>query len=388
MYRLSEATVVEPLVNQWPVWPQLISPVTASLQLLKHQLPTLRSYLEDPESHARLARDPEFAGSPFSDIPPHRVEEVRALLASTEQKLKKNLDFARAVSEFHNQFVAEAHGQSLESFYEELPDEMRGYVELFYDYYHHPGVRFLEGLLYESEYYDPSLQSLRIFQVARDNARPFFMSTPRLIDEGQIDWRIPFAAPAVDQLFHLDLEPQPLAAIREILNLKSDDERYLLPLLTEGGTSASPKWREQQLRIRYFGHACVLIEWNGVSILTDPYIPVMPVAGGLARYSYRDLPEKIDYALVTHSHQDHFALETLLRLRQRIGCLVVPKSYGLLCGDISLKLMARKMNFRQVMELDTLESISLPEGEIVGVPFMGEHGDLAHGKMAYVVRAG
>jgi hypothetical protein len=67
---------------------------------------------------------------------------------------------------------------------------------------------------------------------------------------------------------------------------------------------------------------------------------------------------------------------------------VVPKSYGLLHGDISLKLLAQKLGFRQVLELDALESISIPGGEIVTIPFLGEHGDLAHGKTAYVVRAG
>ncbi|HEX7956740.1 MAG TPA: condensation domain-containing protein, partial [Pyrinomonadaceae bacterium] len=46
------------------------------------------------------------------------------------------------------------------------------------------------------------------------------------------------------------------------------------------------------------------------------------------------------------------------------------------------------MGFKHVVELDTMESIRLPDGEIIGVPFLGEHGDLAHGKIAYVVRAG
>jgi hypothetical protein len=38
--------------------------------------------------------------------------------------------------------------------------------------------------------------------------------------------------------------------------------------------------------------------------------------------------------------------------------------------------------------METLESIPLPDGEIVSVPFLGEHADLPHGKAAYVVRAG
>jgi len=42
----------------------------------------------------------------------------------------------------------------------------------------------------------------------------------------------------------------------------------------------------------------------------------------------------------------------------------------------------------KAVELDALESIPLPDGEIVGIPFLGEHADLPHSKSAYVVRAG
>jgi hypothetical protein len=106
------------------------------------------------------------------------------------------------------------------------------------------------------------------------------------------------------------------------------------------------------------------------------------------RYSYDSLPEKIDYVLITHIHQDHFAIETLLRLRHKIGCLVVPRATGIFWGDISLKTLAHKIGFEHVVELDALESLPLPDGEIIAVPFMGEHADLAHGKSGYVIRTG
>lgn len=387
-YRLADSTVIEPLVNCWSAWSHLISPVPASLHLSQHQIKTLRSYLENPEFHVKAAHDPELAGGPFSDVPVKRADEIMKLLASTEKKQEANLRLARTVIEFHNRLVAEATGQSLEPYYQTIPAELRGYVELVYDYYHNPTVRFFEGLLYESEYYDKSLQSLKIFQVQRDNSRPFFMSTPRLPEPTHIDWHVSFDDARIDKFFQLDRRPQTLGRIRELLGLSPADDQRLLPLLSAEPKPLPQKWREQQVRIRYCGHACVLVEWSGVSILTDPYIPVRPVTGGLSRLSYQDLPEKIDYALVTHNHQDHFALETLLRLRDRIECLVVPKSYGILYGDLSLKLLAQKLGFKNVVELDTMESIQLPDGEIIGVPFLGEHGDLAHGKIAYVVRAG
>jgi hypothetical protein len=59
-----------------------------------------------------------------------------------------------------------------------------------------------------------------------------------------------------------------------------------------------------------------------------------------------------------------------------------------LYGDISLKALAHRIGFKSVIELDTLENLRLPDGEIIAVPFMGEHSDLAHGKTGYVIRMG
>jgi L-ascorbate metabolism protein UlaG (beta-lactamase superfamily) len=387
-YRFADSTVIAPLVNYWPAWSYVLSPVAASLHLLHYQIQTMRSYMQNPSAHFRASRDPSLIGGPFMNIPVERADEVGRLLAETERKQQGNLEFAAAITEFCGWLSTEAKGQSLESFYQALPQRLRGCVELVYDYNNNPLVRFIEGLLYESVYYDESLQSLRLGQHARDDSRPFFMSTPSLLSEGQIEWATPFAAPQVDELYELDVRPQPLGHIRELLGLNGGDEETLLPLLTNEPHTPPAKWDGQTVRLRYFGHACVLVEHRGISILTDPLIAVRPTEAGAERFTFRDLPARIDYALVTHNHCDHFVLETLLRLRHRIDCLVVPRTYGVLYGDVSLKLLARKLGFKNVLELDTFEAIALPDGEITAVPFLGEHGDLAHGKTAYVVRAG
>jgi L-ascorbate metabolism protein UlaG (beta-lactamase superfamily) len=387
-YRLADSTVVEPLVQQWSAWPQLLSPIPASLHLSNYQLPALEAYLREPLEHVRASRDPEMIGGPFVDIAPERAGEIEQLLRETLEGRDEQRQLARSVISFHNQLLEEAHGQCLEPFYERVPRELAGYVELVYDYYNRPTVRFFESLLYESRHYRSDLQSLRLWPLKRDDTRPFFMSTPRLLDEDQIDWRVTFAEPRVDELFRLDVAPQPLAYISELLGLDAADEHLLLPLLSEDDTAPSQQWDGPTARIRYFGHACVVVEWNGLSIMTDPYVGARPIEGGLERFSYGDLPAKIDYSLVTHIHQDHFALETLLRLRHRIKHLVVPKASGILYGDMSLKLMARKLGFRSVIELDPLESVGDGDVSIIGVPFLGEHGDLAHSKSGYVVRLG
>jgi len=387
-YRLADSTVIEPLVDRWSAWSYLIAPVTAGLHLLHYQLKVMESYLADPEMHVKASQDPHFSGAAFMNIPSERTNEVRRLLAQTKQKREASLKFSRSITEFHNLLVAEADGESLRPFYEWMPESLGGYVELVYDYYNRASVRFLEGMLYESPYYDESLQSLSIFNLKRDSARAFFLNTPRLHEPDRIDCAMPFAGPHADELFRLQCEPQPLGHIRELLNLNATEEQRLLPFLSAEAVSKPPAWEGRGVRLRYFGHACVLIEWEGVSILTDPLIPVTPSAGGLERLTFRDLPEKIDYALVTHNHQDHFMIESLLRLRHRIECLVVPKTFGILYGDISLKLMGQKLGFKHVVELDTYESIMLPGGEIIAIPFLGEHADIAHGKTGYVIRAG
>ncbi|HZG53965.1 MAG TPA: MBL fold metallo-hydrolase [Pyrinomonadaceae bacterium] len=388
LYRLNASAVAEPLVNKWPAWSHLVSPLPASLHLRHYQKPIIESFLADPQTHAAACSDPKLRSGPFVDLSPERAAEVRAFQAATDARLAPNLELADDVVAFHNLLVAEARGQSLDSFYAELPPSLRGYVELVYDYYNRPTVRVMEGLLYESPYYHAELQSFLLFRQEQDDSRAFIMSTPRLASASGLEWTMPFASPVADELFKLDLRPQPLGHVRELLGLGAADEARLRPLLTNAARQPYTAWEGASPRIRHLGHACVLIEWQGTTILTDPYIGVVPHVGGVERWSYEDLPEKIDYVLITHNHHDHFCLETLLRLRHRIGCLVVPRSFGMAYGDMSLRLMSRKLGFRNVVELDVLDSLEVPGGEIVAVPFMGEHADLPHGKTAYVVRAG
>jgi L-ascorbate metabolism protein UlaG (beta-lactamase superfamily) len=387
LYRLNVSTAIEPLVNKWVAWANVLAPVVSSLHLRNYQTDLLRSYLDNPQSHAEACRNPRLRSGRVVDIPTERAAEVKNFLLNTEAEQADNLRFAESVIAFHNQLANQADGLSLDSYYPKLPQELRGYVELIYDYYDHPIMRLFEGLLYESRYYKKHLQSFRLFQ-QHDDSRSFFMNTPRLAQAEEIHWTVPFADPPVDELFELDTNPQPLGYIRELLGLPASAEKSLLPLLTTKQLPEYETWKGTEPRIRYLGHACVLIEWNGVSILTDPCLGVIPATAASERFTYQDLPARIDYVLITHAHHDHFCVESLLRLRHKIGCLVVPRSNGTFYGDLSLKLLAQALGFRRAIEIDALESISVGDGEIIGVPFLGEHADLPHGKTAYVVRAG
>ncbi len=383
-YRLRRGTIVEPLIGKWWAWSHLISPAAASLQLANYQVPAMESYLVDPEAHVRACRDPELIGGAFVDVSPERASEIRHLLNETVRLRAAELQLAADLPRYSERLAQMATGQSLEPVYSQVPDSLKGCVELVYDYLHRSSCRIIEKLLY-SRYHNPGLQTFRIFRKERGQARPFFMSSPRLIDSGDLEWKVPFADSRLDQLFLTDLKPAPLRHFRELLSLNDDDLGILLELLEDSDLPDSDPWSGGQIRVRHFGHACMLVEWNGTTILTDPVIETNPAANfnGLPQ-----LPPHIDFALVTHNHQDHLSLETLLRLRGRIGTVVVPKSMGLLYGDLSLKAMLEVVGFKNVVEMDALDSIPIPEGEIIAVPFLGEHADLAHGKSGYVVRAG
>jgi L-ascorbate metabolism protein UlaG (beta-lactamase superfamily) len=139
------------------------------------------------------------------------------------------------------------------------------------------------------------------------------------------------------------------------------------------------------VRWRYFGHACILVETAGVSLLFDPVLSYT-YENSVSRYTYADLPDKIDYVLITHNHQDHILFETLLQLRRRIGTVVVPRNGSGELQDPSLKLLLRQVGFKNVIELAELETLEFDGGSVVGLPFFGEHADLdVRTKLAYMV---
>ncbi|MEO8153075.1 MAG: MBL fold metallo-hydrolase [Rhizobacter sp.] len=391
LYRFKPSTVIEPLVNGWVAYTHNVAPLAAGLTARHYQLGNLRQYLASPAANVEACRNPTLRAGRFVNVPVERVADVQALLERTEAELGESVRLGDALMQFQQQLPARAsEGLPMAPLYPRLPEPLRGMVELFYDYATRPGVRVIEPLVYASSHYKPHLQSFRLHALALDRDRDFIFSTPRLAGGGELHWHVPFDDPRVDRLFRLDVEPLALPEIRALLGLDVSSDAMLLGVLEVAPPKPAPRpsWDGDTPRITHFGHACVLVEWKGTNILVDPCIGVRPSAEPDERPSYDDLPAHIDYVLVTHSHHDHFTLETLLRLRNRIGCLVVPRAIGLHYGDVSLKLLARRIGFREVVEMDTLERLPLPDGEIIAVPFLGEHADLPHAKTGYVVRAG
>jgi L-ascorbate metabolism protein UlaG (beta-lactamase superfamily) len=387
LYAFADSACIEALVGRFPAWPHVVAPVPYSLHLANYQMKVLESYLANPELHEKACANPKLRGGAFVCVSASSSSQVQALFNKMREGLKDNMAFAQALNATYASLVSEANGESLEPRYAALPDPLRGYVELIYDYFNHPILRCLEGSLYKSPYYKRDLQSLHLFALACDDARPYYMSTPRFSSDRSIDWSVPFDDPRLDRLFELDDRPKPLAEICELIGVGPEKAEALRALLRETDQKADMKWRGEGVRVRYVGHACALLETKDVSILVDPLIAPKPDEMEVDRFSFGDLPERIDYALVTHGHHDHFVIETLLRLRRKIDVLVVPKNCDSFYADFSLKLLAKSLGFRKVEEVDCLDEIRFVGGRIVAVPFLGEHNDLAGAKSAYLVEA-
>lgn len=109
----------------------------------------------------------------------------------------------------------------------------------------------------------------------------------------------------------------------------------------------------------------------------------------VSRYTYLDLPDVIDYVLITHNHQDHVLFETLLQIRHKVKHIVVPRNGGGHLQDPSLKLLLENCGFKNVIEITEMEEVRDRNVSITGLPFFGEHADLdIQSKLAWLVRIG
>lgn len=376
---------IEPLFNGWYAWPHLITPATAAMNIANLHVKIMKSYVMAPEIHAAAVKNPTLRGGPFLDFDSRRVNEIKALLDQTVTEQAHMIEFASAVKQTNDMLMAEGRANSLEQLYEKVPAILKGYCELVYDLNHQPSIRFIEGLLYKSPYYDPSLQSVA-FSLVESDSRPFVFSTPRMKEERSVCLKIPFSHQGLDCLFKMREEPQTFAAVKQCLGLEDEHDALFRNFLTSEKPKPAPAYDGDSVRIRYLGHACILIESKGVSILTDPVLSY-DYLNDDNRYTYADLPEKIDYVLLTHAHSDHVVFESLLQLRHKIKNVIVPRSGGGFLEDPSLKLLLQNIGFKSVVEIDELETIPVEGGSITGLPFFGEHGDLSiRSKTAYLVR--
>jgi L-ascorbate metabolism protein UlaG (beta-lactamase superfamily) len=372
---LKPNVVFEPLIERWYAWSHLISPATAAMNVVGRHLKIMNSYIQSPQIHAAAVLNPKMLGGPFMDYKVPRVDDIKKLKEETVKKQADLIELAGAIKELDKMLKINAKGYSLEPLYEKVPEILKGYVELAYDLNNNPAFRFFESLLYKSKYYDQSSQSLALWITENDD-RPFCLSTARLDEPNVLHLDIPFDHPGIDALSRMKRERGSIDRIAAMMGVRQKDRPLFDTFFTEQEHPVYRKYEGPAVRMRYFGHACILIETKEVSILVDPLISYYGYESSVGHFSDIDIPDVIDYVLITHNHQDHILFETLLPLRHKIRNIIVPRSTSGALQDPNLKLVFNHAGFNNVIEIDEMEEIRFGNCVITGVPFIGEHSDL------------
>ena len=142
--------------------------------------------------------------------------------------------------------------------------------------------------------------------------------------------------------------------------------------------SAKPepsKWNGAQVTLAWLGHATVLINFFGITILTDPVLfsrigirlpgfTIGPKRLTAPALGFDELP-KIDLVLLSHAHFDHLDLRTLGRFDRTTSVITARATSDLL----------KRTRFSEVSDLDWGESktLSTAAGEIEVTAFSVKH---------------
>jgi hypothetical protein len=266
MVYLKPNLVIEPLVGKWYAWSHLISPSTAAMNITKRHMEIMNSYLDSPQMHHEAVKDATMLGGPFMDFETDRSDDVSTLLNDTVEKQSQLIALSFAIKKLDKLLKFHPAGFALESLYEKVPDILKGYVELVYDVNNNVSFRFFEELLYKSPFYDDSHQSIALW-ITNNDERPFCLSTPRLSEPNVLHLPIPFKSSLIDELSKMKRTPRAYSEIEALFDLSENDKALFRTFFTEEAPVPYKKYEGDKIRMRYFGHACILVETkDGLSI--------------------------------------------------------------------------------------------------------------------------
>jgi L-ascorbate metabolism protein UlaG (beta-lactamase superfamily) len=376
---------IELLAGRWFAWPHLISPVQHAMNIAFRHLPIMQSFVANPQVHIAASKDPNMLGGPFLDLPETAVPEIKALIQQTTAQFAKLIGFARDYKTFDQALQAGATGFCLAEFYDRIPSSLTGATEITYDLNDKPALRVIEEIIYKYHLDNGAGQEICLSQI-KDSDRKFFMTTPRVSAPGTFFANADFSAPQLDTIASMRTQAGSLGEVAKAFDLDPHRKAIFENFFTAGAPQRrSPHYSGDKVRVRSFGHACVLIQTARTSILVDPMV-TWDANESDNRFTFADLPDVIDFAIISHSHQDHFSPELLVQLRHRIRRIVVPRNSGGNIADPSMKLILQRLGYTHLDVVDAFDSIKFDEGEIISLPFSGEHCDLnIHGKQTIFV---
>jgi L-ascorbate metabolism protein UlaG (beta-lactamase superfamily) len=375
LYLRSE-TLSEPLQCGWYAWTHTVAPVQYGFNLSASTLPLLSTFVANPEAHMAAAEDPRMVSGPFVHLPKEAVPEIQALVQATTQECQPLIDFAAAITKFDKYLRTTSLGFSLDTSYQHVPPVLAGYVEASYDLNNRPQLRVMEELVYRGPLSGAGTQQMSLVRQQPGHRRQFFLNTPRLPSDERINLRIPFADARWERLARSRLKPDSVDELAGELGVEPAQRETFAGFFTEQPPQRlDPDHAGDDVRVRYFGHASVLVQSRRTSILVDSLFASVR-DDGAARLTWDDLPDFIDYLFLTHAHADHFSIEGLLKLRGRIGTILVPRNNPMNLADPSMRLVVQALGFTNVRTMDPFEEIEFAEGKLTALPFMGEHNDL------------
>lgn len=370
---LRPETKIEPLVCGWYAWTHLVSPLQLAMNVAFRHIPLLKSFLANPRIHLAAARDASLFGGPFVCVSQEQVPLVRQLLRDLEQRCARAIALAEDWKRLDLRLQEVGCGYSLQDFYMRPPDTLSGLVEFLYDLNNHPRLRIYEELLYDEDLC-AGAQEIMLSDVPEDE-RAFFMSTPRLAAAGNMIFRMAFADPRIDGLAAAKRSPVSFRELAAQFAVATPQLPSFRRFFTETPPARNAcDYSGSGVRVRYFGHACVLLQTDRTSILVDPMFAWDTKAD--RRLTFNDLPDRIDYVVLSHNHQDHCSPEMLLPLRGRIERVLVPRGNSGSLADPSMRLMLKQLGISAVTELSPFDVARFDAGHITSLPFPGEHVDL------------
>ena len=112
-------------------------------------------------------------------------------------------------------------------------------------------------------------------------------------------------------------------------------------------------------KISLISNACLLVEWKGKNLLTDPWIEGPAIFGSWTQYPPNEIKvdqlPKIDAIWISHEHSDHLHPNTLSKFDKNIP-VYVPK-----IQDNRLDKIVKKIGFKDVISMPSFESFNITD---------------------------
>lgn len=174
-------------------------------------------------------------------------------------------------------------------------------------------------------------------------------------------------------LARLKLPTLPRTELKQLLTILRDYRRCIAPAPCRPDPSA---WLDADVTAAWLGHSTVLINFYGVTILTDPILSARAgidlglLTLGPKRYvapalRFRELPP-IDLILLSHAHMDHFDLPTLRRFDRR-PLVVTARGTSDLLSKTRLRQHVNEMSWGERLRLKfsrTQAILAVDSGEV------------------------